>query len=481
MLWNSKSEIPAADRWTIGWILLSLLYPSWVWSGGHHLYAWPMGLLAALAALALVARPLLFRMAPDERSACWRGLARDPVLWVGGAFVLLLFVRWRNAWWPLKIEEGAASEWFTGQPAVAWLPWAVTSSEAGILAFGYFNALVLALLARHGLQSRRAIRHLFGALLVNASLLAAFGLVQYVSGTDALYWTVPCTRHFFASFYYENHAGQYFYLMFGLAVGYTLYYLCAHPRRPSRRFLVAMGTVLALTYLAGVFSLSRMAIVFVTLLFVLGAWYLVRHAPAYLTPLSRLHMITGLAAICILGLVLVSGTLGEDIRDDFARSRPGQNLIEQALQARSWQWEAAGRIWLQHPVLGVGSYGFRYFLPFYTPGGKLSQLAQEHAGQVHNDLLNFLCEQGLVGTALALALLFLLLRPAWRTGAGQRELLRFPLLAAVLVLLHSLIDLPFLSPAVFGAWFLLVAACGRYAELRSSGGEAAGPAPPAAP
>lgn len=478
MLWNSKTDLPAADRWTVAWIMVALLYPSWVWSGGHHLYAWPMGIIAALAGFALLVRPLLFRTDAEERRIFWQGLRRDPVLWVGGAYVLLLLVRWGNAWWPLKIEEGAASVWFTGQPRMPGLPSAVTASEAGILAFGYLNALVLALLARHGLQSRRAIRHLFGALLVNAALLAAFGLVQYVSGTDSIYWTVPCTRHFFASFYYENHAGEYFYLMFGLAVGYTLYYLCAHPRRPSRRFLVAMGVVLALTYLAGVFSLSRMAIVMVTLLFILGAGYMVRHAPSYLTPLSRLHMITGLAAICILGLVLVSGTLGEDIRDDFARSRPGQNLVEQALQARSWQWEAAGRIWLQHPLYGVGSYSFRYFLPFYTPGGKLGQLAQEHAGQVHNDLLNLLCEQGLLGTALMLALLVLLLWPAWRNAAGQREILRFPLLAAMLVLLHSLIDLPFLSPAVFGAWFLLVAACGRYAELRSGGSSADSTPPP---
>lgn len=464
---HAKSSLPAADRWTIGWILLALGYPSWVWSGGQHLFAWPMGIIAAAAGLALLIRPLMPRAGPGIAREFWRGLLRDPILWVGGAYVLLLMVRWRNAWWPLKIDEGAASEWFTGHPPVPWLPWAVTSSEAGILAFGYLNALVLALLARHGLQSRRAIRHLFGALLVNAALLAVFGLVQYVSATDSIYWTWPCYRHFFASFYYENHAGQYFYLMFGVAVGYAMYHLCAQPRRPHRRFLIALGTALALTFLAGVFSLSRMAIVVVTLLFILGASHLVRHAPAYLTPLARLYMITGLAAVCIVGLVLASGTLGEDIRDDFSRSRPGQSLAEQALDARGWQWEAAGRIWLKHPLFGVGSFGFRYFLPFYAPVGQLGQLAQQHAGQVHNDLLNLLCEQGLVGASLAVALVALMLRPAWRAKAGQREILRFPMLAALILLAHSFIDLPFLSPAVFGLWFLVVAACGRYAELPS--------------
>jgi len=206
--------------------------------------------------------------------------------------------------------------------------------------------------------------------------------------------------------------------------------------------------------------------------FVVGAVYIIRRLPAEIPPIKRLYMLTGLAAVCVAGLILVSGTVGEDIRRDFTKTRPGQTLVEQSYYSRVWQWRAAYSMWRKHPWFGVGSHGFRYYLPFYTPAPYLPQLTQDHAGNVHNDFLQFLCEQGVVGATLIVAFFALMIQPLTASRQWKREIVIFPAIGALLVLIHSFFDLPFRCPAVLVVWVIVTAASGRYAQLLArAGGE----------
>lgn len=462
-LWLSSASFSRPRDRAAAWgILIALAVPAWIWGGAHHDWT-PVVWLSGVAAWGA----LVFAYRSEGRGAeLARDLLADRLFRVGVAWVLLLTLRSLNAWWPERVDAAANPDWFSGRPPMPWLPSSVTRAEAAIHAAGWFNALAVLMLARHGFTNRRDVRRTHGLLLMHIALLAMFGFVQYLSGTPAIYWTVDAVRHFFASFYYENHAGQYFYLGLALAIGYALYYVCSHGRRPSRHLMLALGSLVVILYLAGVFSLSRTAIVASTLLVAAGAAYLATHAPSYLTPVARLYMLSGIAAACLSGVVLASGTLGEDIREDFARARPGQSLLEQAMESRRWQWEASVRIWQAHPVWGIGTSGFRYYIPFYAPANRLRELPQDHAGQVHNDVLTVLSEQGIAGLALWLAMLGFALAPLVAAlRAGAREWILFSAAGVALVVVHSLFDLPFLCPAVVALWAWMAASAGRYAGL----------------
>jgi len=262
--------------------------------------------------------------------------------------------------------------------------------------------------------------------LVNAVTLAVFGIVQYFSATNSIYWMWPRKRHFFATFCYENHAGQFFYLMFALAAGFTAYQVCRRRISFGRSNVTRLILMLSTLFLSAVFSLSRTAIVFVCGLFVAGSIYVARRLPSSISAVHRAYLFAGLAGLCISGLVLVSGTVGEDIHEDFTRRRPGDTLLEQAYQARVWQWKAAMEMWKSHPWFGVGNEGFRYYLPYYTPADKLDQLDKDHAGQVHNDAVQFLAELGVAGSALLAVVFAALVWPLVKRWPLKGELVLFP-------------------------------------------------------
>lgn len=426
-----------------------------------------MGWLSALGLIGLICAPLLDRgpegTVPGSVAQRARSLLSDPLLYTGAALLVLLGLHWWNAWWP----EFGPDDWFDGEPRVAWLPAAVTAPEARLVFLNFLNAITVALCIRHGISTRAGLRMLYGVVLCSAFALGVFGIVQYVSGTNSIYWVWPRERHFFASFYYENHAAQYFLMMFCLAAGWSAYVLCARAERITRSRLIRIAALVAVLFLSTVFSMSRTGIVLVCISGGVAVYYVLRHLPRYVTSYARLSAATGLIAIGIFGLVLVSGTIGQDIREDFTARRPGQTLIGYSYQVRAWQWEAAMKMWEQRPVFGVGSYGFRYFVPLYTAPEYLRLLSGQSAGNVHNDAVHYLCELGAAGALLLTGNLVVLIAPLVRSKRMKREIVAIPLMGVGMVALHSLYDLPFRSPAVLAAWILILVGSTRYGDLGS--------------
>jgi O-antigen ligase len=453
------------------WLTVPLVvYPAWVWGGGTSYFSGvtlPLGALACLALAGLLLTPLLESGGPGARCRAALGrlgsLLRDPLLYTGAALVLLLGTHWLNAWWPTAEPE----DWFAGVPRVRHLPAAVTAPEGRFMLLGVFNAWVLALCIRHGLATRRGLRRVYRYVLGAAFGLGCFGIVQYFSGTDSLYWVWERRRHFFASFAYENHAAQFFLMMLCLAAGYAAYLLCRRGVSIRRPLVVRLSALVGVLFLSTVFSLSRAGIVFAAVAVVAGALYVIRNLPPHVTTYAKLALVTGLAVVCICGLVLVSGAVGQDIREDFTQRHPGQTLLQHAHAVRAWQWQAALDMWRQRPLWGVGSFGFRYFVRFYAPAESLRALSGQSAGNVHNDWLHYLAELGLAGAALLAASLAALIAPVVTSRAWRREIVALPLMGAGMVLVHSLFDLPYRCPAVLAAWVLLVAGGGRYYRLSS--------------
>jgi O-antigen ligase len=79
---------------------------------------------------------------------------------------------------------------------------------------------------------------------------------------------------------------------------------------------------------------------------------------------------------------------------------------------------------------------------------------------VHNDGLQFLAEFGVVGAGMLLAAGAFCLRPFFRRRFPGGPVPFFVMFGLAAVVAHSLLDLPFRSPAVMFLWCAMLAAVG---------------------
>ena len=155
-----------------------------------------------------------------------------------------------------------------------------------------------------------------------------------------------------------------------------------------------------------------------------------------------------------------------------------QTLYDDTIGARLLQCRSAWEMSRDYPAFGVGGWGFRQFVRFYvTPAELQKMVGGKGQANVHNDILQFLAEHGAVGFGLLLAAVTVMLVPtlrgAWRTlrtaspvdweNPYVPPLLRVPaaiyaiLCGTAATVIHSLIDLPFRSPAILITWALALA------------------------
>lgn len=191
--------------------------------------------------------------------------------------------------------------------------------------------------------------------------------------------------------------------------------------------------------------------------------------PAFLFALSAWSRMKRSSRV-LLALVLVGGLLAiPRLLPEVSVQRLG-NAVEDAtagdLTGRTIIWDHAIDVWLEHPLLGVGSNGFR----------RAVELELGRARDPHNSFLSVLADTGIVGFALLmLVLLVSVSRAARQPGLDGRFWL------TVLAVL-GLGNLAITFVHVKATWLLLslnVASAGDRVS-RHSGLEAASPRAPAA-
>ena len=152
-------------------------------------------------------------------------------------------------------------------------------------------------------------------------------------------------------------------------------------------------------------------------------------------------------------------------------------VVERVTGSAYYHARVAKEMFRDHPVFGVGGWGYPRYLHQYLTPEDIKKLQIEGGANVHNDSLQFLAEQGAVGYGLLLTSVLLLVLPlcwqAWRlsrarVAAGVKDepakeagwLCRVPVpLVAVWVgtsatVCHSLGDLPFRAPSILIVWVL---------------------------
>ena len=144
----------------------------------------------------------------------------------------------------------------------------------------------------------------------------------------------------------------------------------------------------------------------------------------------------------------------------------------------------ATEIWKDHPIFGVGGWGYKHFGLQYMTDKELRQIQKVGGANVHNDYLQFLAEHGVVGLGL---LVLIVVMTVWPIGRIWKELInayRFTppkeqppqpiqifvipapvfciLMAAVATLIHAFGDCPMRSPAILSLFLVSLAAIDGY-------------------
>ena len=192
---------------------------------------------------------------------------------------------------------------------------------------------------------------------------------------------------------------------------------------------------------------------------------------------TRLKCILYAVTVALLGICLYNLFPNNNISQKISRIQL-EVLYDDVANGRMYQYQSAWEMAKDHPLFGVGGWGYRHFVQFYVTPERL-EIMVNASGQanVHNDTLQFLAEHGLVGFGLMLAAVGVLLTPILR---GVRKILTTPavvdwdnpyrpallrvpamiyaiLFGTLATVIHSMIDLPFRSPAILITWSLCLA------------------------
>ncbi len=463
-----------ATRVVLGFLLA---YTAWAWGGLR-----PSFHEAGVAAAGI----LLAAVLVESRWASWRAMRRDPVFILGLVFLGYLAIQWLNAGRTQYFDVGYQRWAYTKPPWPHW-PSAFTRPDAAQMLAWFFPAWAIAVTVRTRTLDRHALRGLLMFAVCNAAVLAAFGLIQFASGTRSIYWMQPLKSHFFASFAYGNHAAPFFVLAGGVAAGLLYREIFdirrSHADTPSAlslrhpRRVVVLVPVLVLCLVGANMGFSRTGVILAGMLVVFVAAYGWMRGWRLLQPAGRLNFMA--LSLAVLGgfYFIVAGFGEQGIRTEFAPKpvdagvpRTAWDRVSLELGGRPQYVRAAVAIWKEHPWFGVGGWGYKYLVASHVPESQWAALEKKGWANVHCDALQFLAEFGLVGFGLLLGAFGAVARE-WVASRKCRHDALWMMGAATLglVVVFSVVDLPFRNPAILYTWVVALAAIPRICEIRPCG------------
>lgn len=421
----------------------------------------------------------------EARLRVWRALARDPLLYAALLLVVFLTIPLFNVARP-PAYDAAAQTWHNFSPPVGWLPACTDPWQHAVLLLWFPPVLVAALAVRHGLL-KKSKRLLLEAICWNGAALALLGFLQIYTGTNKVLWLTPMERYFFSVFGYPNFAGAFFTLTAALAAGLWFFDATVGLRaswasssgaleEDSWLYTNRMAFPAVLGFVAAGASLSRAAIFLgFAVLFVLVV-YMVAFVWSRVGTTARVTILSSLFAACMIVMASFAIFKWQSFREE-ARKITFTAVVERVTGKAYYHARVAKAILRDHPVFGVGGWGYgQYQLEYLTAADRV-QLQIDGGVNVHNDSLQFLAEHGYVGYGVILACAALLVFPVfwqvlrlfrpeggdWGGGkafasVGWLQRIPIPVVAVAVgcfaTVCHSFGDLPFRAPSVMIVWVL---------------------------
>jgi O-antigen ligase len=365
-----------------------------------------------------------------------------PLAWVVLAFMLYALVRYFTA----DIEYVARQEFLQ------------------VLVFGF-----LFLATINNLRGAEEISFVAGTLIVAGTLSAGYAVAQMTNHSNHVWNQIsPYIGRVGGTFISPNNLACFLALLLPL----TLAYLLVGKVNVVTRILLGYATVAMLAGLAVTFSrggyIAAAAGIILLLAILLGHG---NHRGK-----AALLLLILFAGGGFLASHYLSKTVGYMRR---VQSPEGSvEVIDGSAASRLEIWQAATKMWWEHPWFGVGPAHFDYRFREYRP-----ENLQGRPDRAHNDYLNLLADWGIIGGTIVLAgmgLFFFSIRETWPHvrreendfGTGQSNRFAFFLgatcaLAALAV--HSAMDFNLHIPANALASVILLALVAsnvRYATER---------------
>ena len=434
----------------------------------------------------------------DARDRLWKELKKDPLTWVSAGFLVLLALPFANNGLCVTCDAAAIAQGLSADPPVKVLPFCVSRIDHLNVFLWFATALPAMLIVRRGLEPRG--KRLVLALAVwNGVALAALGFVQHAMDAPGPLWSeasglvTGTVGDFFSTFGYPNMAGDYFTLLFGIAVALwrdrsgrvreerkasdVSHVAGERPRAfwTSHFYLIPA----AIFFYAALNTLSRAAIMLVTASAVV---YFLHAFATYLAKLHRAQRVKAAAvgALAVGAIVFVSSLFAPEELKREIDTLGTTEVLDRVTGRGQYHTRVATAIWREHKLFGVGGWGYVHFcLPAMTPEERKG-LQTVGGINVHNDYLQFLAEYGVVGFGALVAMVALLVWPVgrvWRRLARDTRFMKkkdlpprpvqvfvLPapafclLVAASCTLIHAFGDCPLRSPAVLTLFLATLAA-----------------------
>lgn len=487
---------------------LILVYLAWAWGGVQQDWLLPAVYASAFLLVLLVTGSTFRDM------SWWRD-----VFFCGGLLFLgYLAIQWWNAGRVLFFDVGLREWRYAAPPHPGW-PSAFSREEAAQMLTWFFPAWVLGLVVRAPGLGARSLLQMFRFLVYGVALLSLIGVIQFVTHAKARFW-IKSTDEFFASFGYTNHAAAYFVLMGAMAAGLLFREIfrsdafkvdrdlqarsvhtglllepnaarrsesTPEPVKPVAKTRIRIGALavsLILCLVGANLSLSRAGVILAWALAGFVAVYGLIRGWKMLNAVRQLNLAAATIAVLCVFYFAVAGFGRKQILKEFEvrkpihhRFCPALDKVNLALSDRPLLDAVALQMWRDNPAYGVGGWGFSYMLALYLPREKWSYVQYPGRANVHCDILQFLAEFGAIGFGLmltAVTSLFLSLFPlplAERArvrvlATGRDPLWIMGVIGLSLVLIFSLIDLPFRCPAILCTWVMVLAALPKMTEGR---------------
>jgi len=368
-------------------------------------------------------------------------------------------VPFRSATSTTAPENLALAELTTG--ALSLDPHATREAVVKLLALAiYFFAAIITL---RDLQRRRIV---FILLTVFGFAVSIFAIIQRLTYNGLMYWVRPVSDYIapYGPYGNYNHFAGFVELILPLPFAYLLFARINVEQRVLWLFSVVMMAV------AVVFSLSRGGMLAIGVemmaLLIIAALNRGRLGASDRRAALGNKIIVAVAFISIASIALWIGY--EPLVKRFQLTREGAQ--EYSVVTRVEYWRASWRMFLDHPVCGVGLGAFPAIYPSY---GR-SSAKYERLEQTHNDYLQLLTDAGLIGAALGLWFLFEIIRVArrqWAALANARSQDRAVIIGGYVAILgllvHSFTDFN-LQIAANALLFFLVLALAASADFALS-------------
>jgi O-antigen ligase len=285
-------------------------------------------------------------------------------------------------------------------------PYSTRLALVQILALTIYFAAALAFI-----DSPKRLRLLTRTIIVFGFALALFGLIQFYTSPNKVYWfrELPQAQPF-GPFINRHHFAGYMEMTLALALGLLFSGAVERDKRPLYLFAAAMmGVALVMTNSRGGIISLVAEIVFLALITGFGRRRGADEASdkgaRVRTALVRAGLAFGLIIALFAGVVLLGG---ESALSRFA----GTVNADDPTTGRAHFWSMSVKIIQDHPLLGVGLGAFSLAYTRYDTRNGLFRLEQ-----THNDYLQVLTDAGIAG--LLLGLFFV--GAFFRMGLQRRE------------------------------------------------------------